>query len=109
MCLKGYAVDTRKPRHVGQIQAVPSDTSRKETMKIQTDTDNFNDHAHVLIVGKDSKVVANLRDILEQHNYEVSTASKGSDVFCQILDEVPNVMVLDPSGIRAANQWGPWG
>jgi len=94
--LKGYAVDTRKPRHVGQIQAVPSDTSRKETMKIQTDTDNFNDHAHVLIVGKDSKVVANLRDILEQHNYEVSTASKGSDVFCQILDEVPNVMVLDP-------------
>ena len=96
MCLKGYAVGTRKHPHVGQIQAVPPDTSRKETMKIQTDTHNFNDHAHVLIVGEDSKVVANLRDILEQHNYEVSTASKGSDMFRPILDEVPNVVILDP-------------
>lgn len=65
-------------------------------MKIQTDTDNFNDHAHVLIVGEGSKVVANLRDILKQHNDEVSTASKGSDGFRQILNEVPNVIVLDP-------------
>lgn len=98
---------TRKHRHVGQIRVVPSDTSRKETMNIQTDTDNFNDHAHVLIVGEDFKVVANLRDILEQHNYEVSTASKGSDVFRQILDEVPNVIVLDPQVPKQQISGGP--
>lgn len=65
-------------------------------MKIQTDTDSFNDHPPVLIVSDDSKVVASLRDILEQHDYEVSTASKGSGMFRQILDEVPDVVVLDP-------------
>ena len=65
-------------------------------MKIQTDTDSFNDHAHVLIVSDDSKVVANLRDILEQHDYEVSAAPKGGYVFRQMLDEVPDVVILEP-------------
>lgn len=68
----------------------------RKTMKIQTDTDSFNNHPPVLIVSDDAKVVANLRDILEQHDYEVSTAPKGSDMFRQILDEVPDVVVLDP-------------
>lgn len=65
-------------------------------MKNRTERDSFKDRTHILIAGDDSDVVANLQNLLEQHDYEVPTASKGSDAARQILEAAPDTFVLEP-------------
>ena len=49
---------------------------------------------HIFILGDTSNVGVNLQNLLEQEGYEVSTASKGSEVLRQMLDAAPDATVL---------------
>jgi len=65
-------------------------------MKNRVERDSFTDQSHILIVGDDSEEVVRLQALLEQHDYQVSTAAKGSDAHRQILDAEPEVIALVP-------------
>ena len=63
---------------------------------MRTKTDSFTDQNHILIVGDDSDEVVRLRELLEQHDYQVSTVSKGSDAHRQMLNAEPGGITLVP-------------
>lgn len=65
-------------------------------MKNRAERNSFTDQSHILIVGDDSEEVVRLQALLEQHDYQVSTAAKGSDAHRQILDAEPGVIALVP-------------
>ena len=76
-------------------------------MDIRTETASFNDQPHVLIAGDHSETVANLQHLLEQHDYEVSIASKESDAFRQILDTGPDAVVWAAAVSAQQSDSGP--
>ncbi len=49
---------------------------------------------HIFVVGDAPNVGVNLQNLLEQEGYEISTASKGSEVLRQMLDAAPEATVL---------------
>lgn len=76
-------------------------------MDIRTEAASSNDQPQVLIVGDASEAVANLQHLLEQHNYEVSTASKKSDAFRKMLDAMPDTVVLKTKESAQQSDSGP--